>query len=284
MSDRVAMALATLSWLCAMFVPLEWAFPAWRGQKRLRAGWLADLGFFLGQHLVFSAAVVTAIHWAFPSLEALAGVRSSFGELPLVVRAIVVIALGDFVAYWAHRAQHRFEWLWRFHAVHHTSTHLDFLAAHREHPLDGLYTQTMVNLPALLLGLSLHQLLGLVAFRSIWAIFIHSNVRIPLGPLRMLLGAPELHHWHHAKERLAGNYANLAPYLDWLFGSYERPASEPEVLGIEEPHPESYFGLLLYPFVRRETAVMIENDHALALDPDLRDSGVLATSEGDAAG
>lgn len=29
-----------------------------------------------------------------------------------------------------------------------------------------------------------------IAFRGIWAIYIHSNVRFPIGPLRMLISVP----------------------------------------------------------------------------------------------
>lgn len=263
MIERAQLAAATLVWLSIMFVPLEWAFPAWRGQPRRRAGAGADLLFFLGQHLVFATAIAALLAWVVahaPSFAAIDGLHAAFAELPLLARVVVVLMLGDLCAYWAHRAQHAFEPLWRFHAVHHTSTHLDWLAAHREHPLDGLYTQAMVNLPALLLGLRFDQLLGLIVFRSAWAIFIHANVRLPLGPLRMLFGSPELHHHHHARDRHAGNYANLAPYLDWIFGSYERPAASPDALGIDEPHPTGYFALLAHPFrprasVRQEDAV-----------------------------
>ncbi|MCA9695068.1 MAG: sterol desaturase family protein, partial [Myxococcales bacterium] len=153
--------------------------------------------------------------------------------------------------YWFHRACHRYRLLWRFHAVHHTAERLDFLAAHREHPLDGLYTQAMMNLPAIALGLPVAEVMGLVAFRGLWAIFIHANVRLPLGPLGVLLGSPELHHWHHERRRDAGNYANLAPWIDRLFGTYRRPPGYPGALGIDEAHPRGYLGLLLHPFRRR---------------------------------
>jgi sterol desaturase/sphingolipid hydroxylase (fatty acid hydroxylase superfamily) len=255
MLERIELAATSLLWLAAMFYPLEWAFPAWRGQKRWRPGWLADLAFFLGQHLLFSALVVSAISWLSSRLPA-GGVPGwlGMGEVPLWTKALVAIVGGDLAMYAGHRLQHRCDLLWRFHSVHHTTTHLDWLAAHREHPLDGLYTQTLMNLPAIAVGLHVDAVLGLVAFRALWAIFIHSNARMPLGPLRMLLGSPELHHWHHARDREAGNYANLAPYLDWIFGTYRRPASEPTDLGIDEEHPEGYVGLLLHPFRARRTA------------------------------
>jgi sterol desaturase/sphingolipid hydroxylase (fatty acid hydroxylase superfamily) len=164
------------------------------------------------------------------------------------LQAVVVIMLGDICVYWFHRACHALPLLWRFHAVHHSAEHLDWLAAHREHPVDGLLTQLAVNAPALILGFSLGQVAWLIALRGMWAIFVHSNVRLPLGPLRILLGAPELHHWHHLRAERAQNFANLAPWTDLLFGTYHNP-SGPETwpLGTDHPLPRSYLGMLARP-------------------------------------
>ena len=131
------------------------------------------------------------------------------------------------------------------------TTHLDWLAAHREHPVDTIYTLALINLPAFALGFPLETLAGLIAFRGVWAIFIHSNVRVPLGPLRVLVGSPDLHHWHHDRDRDAGNYANLSPLMDLAFGTYRRPDHEPKAFGLKEPFPASYLGQMLHPFRAR---------------------------------
>lgn len=240
--------------LMLIFGPLEWAFPAWRGQRRLRRGLATDLAFFLGQHLVFASltvAVLAAVLEPLREWSPLHAVRVPFAELPVLGQAAVALVLGDLLLYWGHRLQHHSEWLWRFHGVHHTAERLDFMAAHREHPIDGIYTRLIVNLPAVALGLPLWQIMGLITFRGLWATFIHANVRIPVGPLRMLVGSPRLHHWHHALERNAGNYANLAPWIDWLFGTYRCPPRSPALVGTEEPWPRTYLGLLMHPFRRR---------------------------------
>src|SRR5204863_8268277 len=119
--------------------------------------------------------------------------------------------------------------------------------AHREHPVDTIYTVGLINLPPFLLGFDLNTLAGLVAFRGIWAIYIHSNVRLPIGPLRMLIGAPELHHWHHDRARDAGNYANISPIMDLIFGTYRCPDHEPESFGILEPISRTYLGQMMHP-------------------------------------
>src|SRR5207253_3809536 len=133
------------------------------------------------------------------------GFRAAVARQPWWAQAVEVILLSDLFVYWGHRLQHRTPFLWRFHSIHHSAEHLDWLAAHREHPLDTIYTMGLINLPAMLLGFPLETVAGFLVFRGLWAIYIHSNVRLPIGPIRIFLGAPELHHWHHNCDRDAGN-------------------------------------------------------------------------------
>ena len=233
-----------------MIWPLERLFPARRGQRLFRPGWFTDLAFFAGQYLLWIGLAVVVIHALDTRIDPLIprGLRARFGSWPLALQAVVAVALGDLSVYWFHRASHAVPFLWRFHAVHHSAAHLDWLAAHREHPIDGLLTQAAVNAPAILLGFSLGHVAWLIALRGMWAIFIHSNVRLPLGPLRVLLGAPDLHHGHHLRTAHAQNFANLAPWTDLLFGTYYRPRG-PELwpLGTDEPLSASYLAMLARP-------------------------------------
>ena len=240
----------SLLFLVAVFRPLEMLFPAREGQKFLRPAFWTDLLFLLGQYLLWSGLVFWALDhfrgWLHGFVPA--DFRAAVAAQPWWLQAIEMIVLSDFCIYWAHRLQHRVPFLWRFHSIHHSAEHLDWLAAHREHPLDTIYTVGIINLPAFILGFPLETLAGFLAFRGLWAIYIHSNVRLPLGPLRMLIGAPELHHWHHDKARDAGNYANISPLMDLLFGTYRCPDHEPEAFGIHEPVKQGYFSLLWHPF------------------------------------
>ena len=237
--------------LALVFIPMEKVFPAKKGQKVLRKGWLLDMCFFLGQYLVWSIVVFWLVSQLgqYFSGAIPASIKASIISQPLWLQAIEVIFFSDLFIYWGHRLQHKVDFLWRFHKVHHSAEHLDWLAAHREHPLDSVYTIGLINLPAIMLGFPLELLAGLIAFRGIWAIYIHSNVRLPLGPLRMLIGAPELHHWHHDKDRRAGNYANISPLMDIMFGTYTCPDHEPESFGLREKTPSTYAGQLVEPLL-----------------------------------
>jgi sterol desaturase/sphingolipid hydroxylase (fatty acid hydroxylase superfamily) len=241
--------------LCLVFRPLEMAFPARSGQRFFRPGWFADLGFFVGRYLLWNGLIIWLLARGGFLLDRAVphGFRTFIASQPWLAQAIEVVLLSDLCVYWGHRLQHRVGWLWRFHSVHHSAEHLDWLAAHREHPVDTVYTLTLINLLPSLLGFPLETLAGLIAFRGIWAIYIHSNVRLPIGPLRVLIGAPELHHWHHDRDRDFGNYANVSPLMDFLFGTYHCPDREPAQLGIQEKMPQGYLAQLAHPFRLRRT-------------------------------
>jgi sterol desaturase/sphingolipid hydroxylase (fatty acid hydroxylase superfamily) len=239
--------------LALVFWPLEKVFPA-RTQPLFRPRWWTDLAFFLGQYLVWGGAVLAVLYFFKAQIDAwMPGeFREAVRSQPWWLQAIEVIVVSDLFIYWGHRLQHRVDFLWRFHSIHHSAEHLDWVAAHREHPLDTVYTMTLINLPAFLLGFPLETLAGLLAFRGVWAIYIHANVRLPIGPLRWFIGAPELHHWHHSREREPGNYANISPLMDILFGTYRCPDHEPPELGVKEPMSKSYLGQLFHPFRRKQ--------------------------------
>jgi sterol desaturase/sphingolipid hydroxylase (fatty acid hydroxylase superfamily) len=252
----------SLLFLVVVFRPLEWAFPAKREQRFFRAEWVTDLCYFLGQYLLWGGMVLWLLAHAAGWLDHVVprAFRAGIASQPWWLQAIEVIVLSDLVVYWGHRLQHRVGFLWRFHSIHHSAEHLDWLAAHREHPIDTIYTMGLINLPAFVLGFPLSTLAGVIAFRGIWAVYIHSNVRLPLpAPLRVLIGAPELHHWHHDRARDAGNYANISPLMDVIFGTYVCPDHEPESFGVSEPMPRGYLGQLLHPFRGRRAVPADQN-------------------------
>ncbi|MFO0660917.1 MAG: sterol desaturase family protein [Polyangiaceae bacterium] len=270
MLDRITTAALVFGVLLLAFGPLERAFPARRAQPILRREWLLDLYFFLGQYLLWNALALWFLTWTRELLSPASWVvgAQEIERLPWLVRTLAGLLFGDMLVYWFHRACHRFEFLWRFHAVHHSSETLDWLAAHREHPVDGILTQLCQNVPFFLLGVRMDTIGALVVFRGAWALLVHSNVRLPLGPLRTLLGAPELHHWHHARtSNTKHNFANLAPWLDILFGTHFLPSSEEESYELGNPTdddlPRNYIGMMLTPLlslVRRKRAKQASSD------------------------
>ena len=232
-----------------LLVPLERTFRA-RPQRHLRPALQLDLAFMALQYLVVATAILSfnALLQAELGSVLPATFLHRVERLPPLVQVGLVVVLGDLVLYWGHRLSHAVPLLWRFHTIHHSTRHLDWVAAHREHPVDGLYSQLCFNAPAFLLSINVGLLVPVLVVRGAWAVFIHSNVRIPLGPLGLLLGDPVLHRYHHvADSEEMANYANLAPYLDVLFGTHARPAGEDYDLGVRDPMPSTLLSCLLAP-------------------------------------
>jgi len=148
---------------------------------------------------------------------------------------VLMLLIADALRYWLHRAAHRWEPLWRLHAVHHAPAKLYALNVARFHPLERTLQYVVETLPFALFGVEAPVLALYVVFHSLHGFFQHANVDVRLGALNYLLSGPELHRWHHSRiaHESKANYANHLAIWDLLFGSYARPAgSEVAALGL----------------------------------------------------
>jgi lathosterol oxidase len=172
---------------------------------------------------------------------------------PLALQFVEILVVADLAEYAVHRLFHRVPWLWRFHAIHHSSRALDWLAGSRLHLVDIVVTRGLSFVPLYLLGFAPPVLYAYLIFVSFHAVFIHANVRWRLRALEPFLVLPRFHHWHHATHPVDRNFAIHLPWIDRLFGTaYLPPGRWPERYGIEgDPVPEGYWRQLALPFRSR---------------------------------
>ena len=247
--ERLIYVILYIIAVSIVFIPLELSYQSIK-VKVFRKEWLIDLSFYFGQTLLWNSVTVFLLSFVFDkiNLHWIKDLQITFQLQPIWLQIIVVILISDFFIYWGHRLQHKYDFLWRFHKIHHTAETVDYIAAFREHPLDNIYTRGLETLPAVLLGFDLNLIIGFLTFRGLWALFIHSNVNIRLGFLEILFGSPHLHHWHHELEfRGKCNYANLSPLMDILFGTFHSPPQSASKFGIQDKISRSYFGQLIEP-------------------------------------
>jgi sterol desaturase/sphingolipid hydroxylase (fatty acid hydroxylase superfamily) len=89
---------------------------------------------------------------------------------------------------------------------------------------------------------------------SLLSFYTHSNIRIPLGPLKYVLNNPQLHIWHHAASidpRRNVNYGDALCVWDYLLGTAYLPDERPNLkLGFEgvAEYPTRFWGQLIEPF------------------------------------
>ncbi len=251
--------------VCLVFVPLERLLALRPGQRILRRGWIVDLVHVFATGFLYRLGLILLVVALGGALEGVVpeAVRRAAGSQPIWLAVIEIILIADIGFYFVHRALHASPVLWRFHAIHHSIEEMDFLAAHRVHPIDQLLSRGATLLPVLALGFA-PEAIALFAVMYHWhALLIHSNVRLGIGPLRWIIASPVYHHWHHANqpEAIDKNFAGQLVLLDLLFGTLHLPRRErPRRYGTDTPVPRSYFGQLLHPFKRSPTTPAARRD------------------------
>lgn len=245
--------LLNLFFLALIFVPLERAFPRLPQQGTFRFGWATDGVYFLVSHLAVQLLTFLTLLPATVLGKAIvyAPLHAFVSGQPLWLQVLEIMLIGDITQYWLHRGFHVLPVLWPFHAIHHSSRHLDWLAGSRLHLVDVLLVRSLVLVPLFLLGFTQSALYVWLVIIAVHAIFNHVNLRFRLGFIEWLLVTPRFHHWHHAVTPVDRNFAVHFPWLDRLFGTYYLPedGSWPEALGIRQhPVPEGFVRQLVYPF------------------------------------
>ena len=138
------------------------------------------------------------------------------------VKFIVIVLMDDFLAYWSHRWRHEIRPLWHFHAIHHSQERLNPFTTKRFHPLENLAHKLVIMMvPLAIVGGSMEVFYLYFLLDAVWDYFIHSSVRINLGPLRHILVSPQYHKVHHStqREHFDANYADRFVIWDWMFGT-----------------------------------------------------------------
>lgn len=252
----IALAVGLLV-LSLVFGALERRFASlprrsiWRRERRI------DFLYWFFSPIVTRAVSAAAAGVVFILLSRLTGHGLGskwFGSQPLGLQWIEVLLGGDLIAYGSHRLFHRRP-LWPFHAIHHSSESLDWLAAARVHPLNEAISRVLQLIPMFLLGFDARVVAGAVPLLTFYAIFLHANVRWDFGPLRYVIASPRFHRWHHTSEAegLDRNFAGLFPFIDLAFGTFYMPAGrQPQTFGVlHEPVPAGFIAQLAYPFRRQ---------------------------------
>lgn len=243
-----------------VFVPLERAFARLHEQPIFRYGWKTDLVYFFISTLFVQVTTLITMKpamvlfsWATsPALQEWVKVQN------YILQFLALLFITDFMQYWLHRMFHQIPWLWKFHAVHHSSQAMDWIAGARTHLFDQAATRAVTFIPVWLLGFADLPLYTYLVFVTFHGTFLHVNLRWDLGRWSWLFAWPRFHHWHHAIEREAidKNFAIHLPLLDYFFGTYYLPGNTwPTGYGIAgHPVPEGWLRQFFYPFRKKKTA------------------------------
>ncbi len=174
---------------------------------------------------------------------------------PIAAQVLLATVVREFFDYWGHRVMHRFDWLWRLHATHHSATRLYWLNGARAHPGEIAFRFGLLGvLPLAVLGVG-EEVLALTTVAALSAdAFQHANINLRLGPLSWIYSIGDVHRWHHSRERAEAdrNYGNVYIFWDAIFGTRYLPADRdpPTEVGLDgfDAFPSGFFAQWLSPF------------------------------------
>jgi sterol desaturase/sphingolipid hydroxylase (fatty acid hydroxylase superfamily) len=237
-----------------IFIAIEKLFPQYKNQPVFRIEWQTDFMHFIVNHFIVGLVLLTVNFLIFRIFgwATYAPLQQWVRDLPFFVELFAILLAADLVQYWTHRAYHEVPFLWRFHAVHHSTKVLDWMAGSRLHLLEVITTRVAVLGVLYVLGFSKQVMDVYIIIVGFQAVLNHSNVKLPWGPLKYVIVTPDFHHWHHSsdKEALDRNYAAHFAFIDYLFGTaVKADRAFPEKYGVLGNYmPQGFVKQQLFPF------------------------------------
>lgn len=242
-----------------IFSPIEVVWPAYPKQSVFRPDWLQDIVYFLSTHLPIQ---ITSFLILLPATQLTAvlgvpGLVAAVGRLPWPVQFFLAVLVADLAEYAIHRLFHTVPFLWRFHAIHHSSKALDWIAGSRAHIVEDVVVRGFMLIPMMFI-FPRDMIVAYLLFVTIHATWAHCNFGPTIKWLEPFVIQPRFHHWHHTSqvEAIDRNFAIHFPWIDKLFGTCYFPKDKwPDTYGLHnEKIPAGFWAQTFYPFTRRRAA------------------------------
>jgi sterol desaturase/sphingolipid hydroxylase (fatty acid hydroxylase superfamily) len=176
------------------------------------------------------------------------GLLSSLENGP--VKWLLAFALFDLAIYAWHFVSHQYEWLWRFHKIHHSDKSFNVSTGFRFHVFDLLLEIIYKCIFVVVIGVNAYIVLSIEIIELFFIFFHHSNIRIPNEKLiSQVIITPSLHRTHHSTLRKEhdSNYGIVLSFWDRMFNT--RLELVPEHIGLDLIEAENFIQLFSLAFI-----------------------------------
>jgi sterol desaturase/sphingolipid hydroxylase (fatty acid hydroxylase superfamily) len=157
-------------------------------------------------------------------------------EVPRLAILVLGVLLMDAFNWMAHWSDHRWDALWRFHAVHHSQEELSVLTSFRAHPL--VHTSFLISvIPVVLLSSNVTLPETVITVYICLSSLPHANLRWTFGPLGKVIVSPAYHRLHHSSTgRIDLNLGSVFTIWDVMTRRAVFPvrAAEPIATGLHQ--------------------------------------------------
>lgn len=207
-------------WLIEYIIPLV-AFD--KGYKKIRHTGV-NLVFLLTSfivNLLLGIVTVAAATWTD---------ENNFGlmnwiAIPLWAKVLFTLFIMDlFAQYIPHYLLHKVKFLWRFHVVHHSDTHVDVSTGTRHHPGEWIIRESFTIIGVVFMGVPVGLYFMHRSFQALFTYFNHANIQLPKWldrTIGLVFVSPDMHKFHHHYKRpwTDMNFANSFSIWDRVFGT-----------------------------------------------------------------
>jgi len=160
-------------------------------------------------------------------------------EMPVWAFMVVGILLMDLIGAWLiHYLEHKIQWMWRFHLVHHTDQQIDTTSANRHHPGESVFRFVFTTLAVLVVGAPMWMVFLYQTMSVVLTQFNHSNIILPKwldNSLGLLFCTPDIHriHHHHKQPYTDTNFGNIFSIWDRIFGTFVMVSNHKLIYGLD---------------------------------------------------
>jgi sterol desaturase/sphingolipid hydroxylase (fatty acid hydroxylase superfamily) len=214
---------------------------------------------------IFFTITTIVVNFAFALLIVLTSdwcVQHHFGALqwltmPVWLQLIIGLMLLDLIGAWLiHYIEHKIKWMWKFHIIHHSDTHVDTTTANRHHPGESVFRAVFTVLAVLICGAPMWLVFLYQSLSVVLSQFNHANIKMNRRFDKLIsyvIVTPNMHrvHHHYIRPETDTNFGNIFPFWDKLFGTYSKTPVENIHYGLdvlEGRNDEDIKGLLKIPF------------------------------------
>jgi len=188
------------------------------------------------------------------SLFLIAQQFSSYGLLSGLdnglIKGILAFAFFDLAIYVWHVASHKYEFLWRFHKVHHCDKSFNVSTGFRFHVFDLLLEIVYKCVFVVVIGVDAYLVLSIEIIELFFIFFHHANIRVPdEEKISQFIITPSLHRTHHSTLRTEhdSNYGIVLAFWDRMFGT--RQELVPANIGLDVIEAENFAQLFSLAFL-----------------------------------
>ena len=241
----------------------ELIFPWRKNQKIFRKDFWIDIIYMFFNFFFFSIVIVGFYEIFNKLVTDLFGL--TFNSIVLidlsvfspVIQLIIFFVVLDFFQWLTHIMMHRYDFLWKFHKVHHSVKEMGFAAHFHYHWMENILYKPLKVFAVMLIGGFEPEQAYIVHFLAITIGHLnHSNIKLSYGPLKYIFNNPVMHLHHHAysspnHHKNGVNFAISLSLWDYIFRTNHIPNEDGNTkLGYEgdESMAKSFTGQLFYGF------------------------------------